>query len=83
MKPADTVLVYQSELDYLEMVGGILVHEFGLQHIGEWHSHHQLGLAHPSGHDARTIYDNMFLTLFTFVYNCLIVIRNKIIDFQT
>ncbi len=111
MKPADTVLVYQSELDYLsrcildyphietggqlfgywtsagvpvvlyaigpgdnanhqttffnqdlnylEKVGGVLVHEFGLQHIGEWHSHHQLGLAHPSGHDASTIYDNM------------------------
>jgi len=91
MKPADTVLVYQSELDYLsrcildyphietgpgdnanhqptffnqdldylETVGEILVHEFGLQHIGEWHSHHQLGLAYPSGHDAHTIYDNM------------------------
>lgn len=50
---------FNQDLDYLEMVGGILVHEFGLQHIGEWHSHHQLSLAHPSGHDARTIYDNM------------------------
>lgn len=50
---------FNQDLDYLETVGGILVHEFGLQHIGEWHSHHQLGLAHPSGHDARTIYDNM------------------------
>ena len=50
---------FNQDLDYLETVGGILVHEFGLQHIGEWHSHHQLGLAHPSDHDARTIYDNM------------------------
>lgn len=50
---------FNQDLDYLETVGGILVHEFGLQHIGEWHSHHQLGLAHPSGHDASTIYDNM------------------------
>lgn len=50
---------FNQDLDYLETVGEILVHEFGLQHIGEWHSHHQLGLAHPSGHDAHTIYDNM------------------------
>lgn len=50
---------FNQDLDYLETVGGILVYEFGLQHIGEWHSHHQLGLAHPSGHDAHTIYDNM------------------------
>lgn len=50
---------FNQDLDYLETVGEILVHEFGLQHIGEWHSHHQLGLAHPSGHDARTIYENM------------------------
>ena len=50
---------FNQDLDYLETAGGILVHEFGLQHIGEWHSHHQLSLAHPSGHDARTIYDNM------------------------
>ncbi|KWW26262.1 MAG: hypothetical protein F082_83 [bacterium F082] len=50
---------FNQDLDYLETVGEILVHEFGLQHIGEWHSHHQLGLAYPSGHDAHTIYDNM------------------------
>lgn len=50
---------FNQDFDYLETVGGILVHEFGLQHIGEWHSHHQLGLAHPSYHDANTIYDNM------------------------
>jgi len=31
------------------------VSQYGLQHIGEWHSHHQLGLAHPSGHDAETM----------------------------
>ncbi len=50
---------FNQDLDYLETVGGIIVHEFGLQHIGEWHSHHQLGLAHPSGHDSSTIFENM------------------------
>ena len=27
----------------------------GLQHIGEWHSHHKLGLAKPSRHDSNTV----------------------------
>lgn len=53
------ITFFNQDLAYLETVGGVLVNEFGLQHIGEWHSHHKLGLAHPSGHDASTIYDNM------------------------
>lgn len=40
---------------YLQSVGDILNSDYGLQHIGEWHSHHRLGLDHPSGHDAQTI----------------------------
>ncbi len=47
------------DLDYLARIGDVLVHEYGLQHMGEWHSHHQLGLARPSGHDANNIYSNM------------------------
>ena len=35
--------------------GDALLQRYGLQHIGEWHSHHQLGLAHPSGHDASNM----------------------------
>ena len=46
---------FNQDINYLEMIGGILTRDFGLQHMGEWHSHHQLGLARPSGHDAFTI----------------------------
>lgn len=50
---------FNQDLEYLETVGGWLTRDFGLQHIGEWHSHHQLGLAHPSSHDERTIRKGM------------------------
>lgn len=46
---------FNQDIQYLKEVGSILVHKYGLQHMGEWHSHHQLGLAHPSGHDASTM----------------------------
>lgn len=41
--------------NYLQLVGNELHKRFRLQHIGEWHSHHQLGLAHPSGGDVNTM----------------------------
>ena len=50
---------FNQDLECLETVGGWLTRDFGLQHIGEWHSHHQLGLAHPSSHDERTIRKGM------------------------
>lgn len=50
---------FNQDVEYLEQVGRLLTNEFGLQHIGEWHSHHQLGLAHPSFHDARNIRESM------------------------
>lgn len=40
---------------YLQTAGNELHKRFRLQHIGEWHSHHQLGLAHPSGGDLDTM----------------------------
>lgn len=46
---------FNQDVDYLKQVGTALMERFGLQHIGEWHSHHQLGLAVPSGHDAQTM----------------------------
>ncbi len=50
---------FNQDLDYLETVGNFLLEKYGLQHIGEWHSHHQLGLAQPSGHDASTMVNNI------------------------
>ena len=49
---------FNQDVDYLTSVGSKLK-EYGLQHIGEWHSHHKLGLAHPSGHDANTMYTSI------------------------
>jgi len=46
---------FNQDIGYLNAVGDILVRVLGLQHIGEWHSHHQLGLANPSGHDYNTV----------------------------
>lgn len=37
---------FNQDVDYLVKVGKMLLQRYGLQHIGEWHSHHQLGLAH-------------------------------------
>ena len=47
------------DVKYLEEVGVYLTGSEGLCHIGEWHSHHQLGLARPSGGDEITVWNNM------------------------
>ena len=49
------VAFFNQDLEYLTNAGSVLTGKYGLEHIGEWHSHHGLGLAHPSGHDAATI----------------------------
>ena len=49
------VAFFNQDLAYLKRVGNHLVSAYGLQHIGEWHSHHSLGLAKPSGHDDQTV----------------------------
>ena len=46
---------FNQDIGYLEKVGHYLFDKYGLLHIGEWHSHHKLGLAQPSGHDADTM----------------------------
>lgn len=49
------VTFFNQDVDYLLRTGNELRNRYGLQHIGEWHSHHRLGLARPSGHDANTM----------------------------
>lgn len=46
---------FNQDIDYLKEVGDVLCGRQGLEHIGEWHSHHRLGLAWPSAHDAATV----------------------------
>ena len=53
------ITFFNQDIDYLQTVGTILNQEYGLQHIGEWHSHHRLGLDHPSGHDAQTMHNSI------------------------
>lgn len=50
---------YQQDLEYLESIYWRLNKKYGLSYIGEWHSHHQLGLAKPSGHDAASVVHGM------------------------
>jgi hypothetical protein len=47
---------FVQDVGYFEAVARALGGKYQLSHMGEWHSHHQLGLARPSGHDARTIF---------------------------
>lgn len=46
---------FNQDVDYLITLGKLLKEHFGLHHIGEWHSHHHLGLAKPSSHDVHTM----------------------------
>lgn len=46
---------FNQDENYLSEIGNRLRDTHGLQHIGEWHSHHQLGLAEPSEHDISTV----------------------------
>ena len=53
------VAFFNQDVNYLVTLGKKLISKYGLQHIGEWHSHHQLGLARPSGHDASTMVNSI------------------------
>lgn len=50
---------FNQDVSYLLGVGNFVLEKYGLQHIGEWHSHHQLGLAQPSDYDASTMVHNI------------------------
>ena len=50
---------FNQDVNYLETMGQHVFNTWGLHHIGEWHSHHSLGLNEPSGHDARTMISNI------------------------
>jgi len=41
--------------DYVDNIEVEMCLRTGLQHVGQWHSHHQLGLAHPSGGDVASM----------------------------
>ena len=49
------ITFFNQDIPYLRKVNGILHNKIGLEKIGEWHSHHKLGLARPSAHDGNTV----------------------------
>ncbi|CAD5950711.1 Mov34/MPN/PAD-1 family protein [Planktothrix agardhii] len=48
---------FYQDREHLIKAGELLRGKHGLQHIGEWHSHHQMGLAQPSGGDEQTVFN--------------------------
>lgn len=56
-KITQTPASFFQDIDYLRECGNILHDRFGLEHIGAWHSHHQLGIFKPSGGDVRTMHN--------------------------
>ena len=49
------VTSFIQDQEYLQTVGRAIYQNYRLQHIGEWHSHHQLGLTQPSRGDVDTM----------------------------
>lgn len=47
---------FHSDEEYSFALGNAIA-AHGLQHLASWHSHHRLGLSHPSGIDCRAMYD--------------------------
>ena len=50
---------FYQDADWLHDIGTRLYDQHGLQHVGEWHSHHLLGVNHPSHGDIRTVVRGM------------------------
>ena len=50
---------FYQDADWLHAIGTRLYDQHGLQHVGEWHSHHLLGVNHPSHGDIRTVVRGM------------------------
>ncbi len=49
------IAFFNQDATWLQSAGQKVIDRYGIQHIGEWHSHHELGLSQPSGHDVRSI----------------------------
>ncbi|MBB5868701.1 hypothetical protein F4553_002080 [Allocatelliglobosispora scoriae] len=70
----ETAAFFQ-DVRYLSERGRALQARHGLQHIGDWHSHHGLNLAEPSGGDASTVYRTLQANGFQRFLVCIANIR--------
>ncbi|XP_046860209.1 uncharacterized protein LOC124453434 [Xenia sp. Carnegie-2017] len=50
---------FHQDVQYLEKIGSLITSKEGLCNVGEWRSHHQIGMPKPSEGDCRTIKSNM------------------------
>jgi hypothetical protein len=73
---------YQDRL-HLIKAGEILREKHGLQHIGEWHSHHQMGLAQPSGGDEQTVFNALRTYSFPRFLLCIANLRPDSQNFRS
>ncbi|SCG74654.1 JAB domain-containing protein [Micromonospora rifamycinica] len=64
------------DVDYLRDSGERLQHDHGLQHIGDWHSHHRIGLDRPSGGDAATVHRTLQTNGFPRFLTCIATLRD-------
>ena len=46
---------FRQDLDYFGTTNSLLSNDFGLHFLGNWHSHHELGLAEPSAGDVEQV----------------------------
>lgn len=68
-----TTTFFSQDPEYLRSTFSWFNKQFGMQHLGSWHSHHKLGLARPSGYDINTVkkamntasLDRMFIIITT------------------
>jgi hypothetical protein len=65
------------DTDFLKRTGKMLNQSHGLQYIGEWHSHHQMGLAHPSGGDCDTVATVFKTQPFDDFFLCIVNLRES------
>ena len=54
-----TTTSFHQDIEYLHKVGSLITTKEGLCNVGEWHSHHQIAMPHPSDGDRRTVFSNM------------------------
>ena len=54
-----TATSFFQDVSYLQNVGNHLTSNEGICNVGEWHSHHRLGLARPSDGDQNTVWGNL------------------------
>jgi hypothetical protein len=63
------------DVDHLRTHGASLRDAYGLQHVGDWHSHHRFDLSEPSGGDAASVHRTLSSTGFARFLLCVANIR--------